>query len=107
MTQIQSWGGGFQIETSGETRGEIVIHRDEALEEGAIVAHVQFPIGTPESEVKVRSNLLLDVSFQDGIIAPRRQRGIVTHLKKIIHAVKDVIRHFEGAVANNPHWIRP
>ncbi len=79
------------------------MHRN-GLEEGAILAEIQFPIGTPESEVQVDAAILSDVTFEKGFVT-MGQRGILSHLDDIISRVKNVIAGFESLIDANPNWL--
>ncbi len=99
VTQTMHRGGAFSIETQG-TRG-IITFNDGSLDDGAIVAEVEFPANTPQSEVKVKGKLLFDITFETDI-STRSVRGL---LRQIISEVKSVIWKFERLLSANPHWL--
>jgi hypothetical protein len=103
MTFFFAFGAMFEIHAPAGTRYEARVHRN-GLEDGAVIADVQFPPDTPESEVQVKASSLSDVSFEKGIV-PIGQRGILAHLDDILSAVKDIVAGFENLLAANPHWL--
>jgi hypothetical protein len=100
ITQTRSRGGRFMVQTLDGSSG-VIEFNESSLNDGAIVAEVAFPTGTPQSKVKVEGTLLFDITFQPEI-STRSVRGL---LGNIIPVVKDVILRFEGLLTTNPHWV--
>jgi hypothetical protein len=103
MTFFYPLGGGFHVRSADDVRDEITIHRN-AHKDGAIIAEIQFPVGTAKSEVQVNAEFLSDVTFEEGIVAIG-QRGILSHLEDIISRVKNIITGFDALIIANPVWI--
>jgi hypothetical protein len=107
MTQGLPFGGAFHIQGPRNVEGNISINRYSCLEDGAVFAEIQFPVSTPESEVKVDASFMFDITFDKGIVPSVVQRGVLWHLPNIVTAVKEVVARFEALIAQNPHWSGP
>ena len=77
-----------------------------ALNNGAVIAEADIPIGTPEAKVKVQGNFVFDVMFEPGIIGiPTGRYPVRIYLRQIISAVKGIVWRFERLISDNPDWI--
>ncbi len=101
MTQTHSFGGSFTAVSGAEIR--IAYGR---LNEGAEVASVRFPDGTPESEMKVNAQPLFDVAFEGTVLPSADPLPVNSCLHQIIYRVINVVSQFEELITTNPHWIR-
>lgn len=104
MTKGMTHGASFGYIEVGEV-SSIRLHHD-ALNDGAIVAEVDVPIGTPESKVKVQGDFIFDVMFEPGVIGiPTGRYPVRVYLSNIISEVKGIVWRFESLINANPDWI--
>jgi hypothetical protein len=104
MTQTQA-AGGFV----GAPASEQIKVAYGGMDDGAIVAEIKFPSGTPQSEMKVKIKPRFDIAFERGILSPDGLEGgfpVNTYIPQIINRVIKVTLEFERLITANPHWIR-
>jgi hypothetical protein len=104
LTMTQTHCRGARFGSRGD-RTEVRVSYG-TLDDGAVVAEIQFPIGTPESKVKVDAEPLFDIAFERGILGEDRDFPVSNYIHQIIYRVINVVSQFEELITANPRWIR-
>jgi hypothetical protein len=103
VTQTTAYGMRFTVDEFTDRYGDIRIHRGVGLDDGAMVAEISVPKGSPQSKVEVEG-FAFDMKIEGGIdIFKRYPVGMV--LAQIKSRVEEVITRFERLITDHPDWI--
>jgi len=80
---------------------------DGRADDNAVVATIplNIPVGAPDPQMQVNTELTFDIAFERGIIAPDQIFPVRDSLKAILRAVDSVIERFDGLIAAHPYWV--